>query len=162
MQYYWNMKTLLIEAFGPLLVAFYLFVAVYGTRRLLHQFRNRLTPEQRQAARDSFRNRLVHGSPSEVEQGIGAFLPRRLIALYEDHKTILTEQIEIRRPAANPENPAEPQNPAEWIEAFLPLEASPPLEASLLLYVFLPPLGVPRLCASVQLDVFLLPSVALP
>jgi hypothetical protein len=116
------MKTLLIEAFGPLLVAFYLFVAVYGTRRLLHQFRNRLTPEQRQAARDSFRNRLVHSSPSEVEQGIGAFLPRRLIALYDDHKTILTEQIEIRRPAANPENPAEPQNPAEWIEAFLPLD----------------------------------------
>jgi hypothetical protein len=116
------MKTLLIEAFGPLVVAFYLFVAVYGMRRLLHQFRNRLTPQQRQAARDSFRNRLIHPSPLEVEQGIGALLPQRLIALYDDHQTILTEQIEIRRPAPNPENPAEPQNPAEWIEAFLPLD----------------------------------------
>jgi hypothetical protein len=116
------MKTLLIEAFGPLVVAFYLFVAVYGMRRLLHQFRNRLTPQQRQAARDSFRNRLIHPSPLEVEQGIGALLPQRLIALYDDHQTILTEQIEIRRPALNPENPAEPQNPAEWIEAFLPLD----------------------------------------
>ncbi len=116
------MKTLLIEAFGPLVVAFYLFVAVYGMRRLLHQFRNRLTPQQRQAARDSFRNRLIHPSPLEVEQGIGALLPQRLIALYDDHQTILTEQIEIRRPAPNPENPAEPQNPAEWVEAFLPLD----------------------------------------
>jgi hypothetical protein len=116
------MQTLLAEAFGPLVVAFMLFVAVYGTRRLLHQFRNRLTPEQRQAARDSFRNRLVHPNQAQVEQGIGAFLPQRLLTLYEDHPTILTEQLEIRRPAANPENPAEPQNPAEWIEAFLPLD----------------------------------------
>ncbi len=116
------MQTLLAEAFGPLVVAFMLFVAVYGTRRLLHQYRNRLTPEQRQAARDSFRNRLVHPNPAQIEQGIGALLPQRLIALYEDHLTILHEQIEIRRPAANPENPAEPQNPAEWIEAFLPLD----------------------------------------
>src|SRR4029077_3425543 len=98
--------------FGPLIVACYLFVAVYGVRRLMHQFRNRLTPEQRQAARDSFRNRLVHPNLAQVEQGIGAFLPRRLIALYDDHKTILTEQIEIRRPAPNPENSREPQNPA--------------------------------------------------
>ena len=116
------MQTLLVEAFGPLVVAFMLFVAVYGTRRLLHQFRNRLTPEQRQAARDSFRNRLVHPRSAEVEQGMEAFLPQRLLTLYEDHPTILTEQLEIRRPAANPENPAEPQNPAEWIEAFLPLD----------------------------------------
>jgi hypothetical protein len=116
------MQTLLAEAFGPLVVAFMLFVAVYGGRRLLHQFRNRLTPEQRQAARDSFRNRLVHPNPTQVEQRIGALLPQRLVTLYEDHPTILAEQIEIRRPAPNPENPTEPQNPAEWIEAFLPLD----------------------------------------
>jgi hypothetical protein len=95
---------------------------VLGVRQFLHYSRNRLTPEQRQAARDSFRSRLVHPHPDQVEQGIGAFLPQRLITLYDDHQTILAEQIEIRRPAANPENPAEPQNPAEWIEAFLPLD----------------------------------------
>jgi hypothetical protein len=116
------METLLVEAFGPLVVAFMIFVAVVGGRRLLHQYRNRLTPEQRQAARDSFRSRLVHPNASEVEQGIGAFLPERLITLYGDHQTVLTEQIEIRRPAPNPENPMEPQNPAEWIEAFLPFD----------------------------------------
>ena len=116
------MKTLLIEAFGPLIVALYLFVAVYGTRRLLRQFRNRMTPEQRQAARDSFRNRLVHPNAAQVEQEIGAYLPQRLLDLYDDRLTILTEQLEIRRPRANPENDAEPQNPAEWIEAFLPLD----------------------------------------
>jgi SMI1/KNR4 family protein SUKH-1 len=116
------MQTLLLEAFGPLVVAFVAFVAVVAVRRLVHQLRNRLTPEQIQAARDSFRSRLIHPNPSEVEEGIGSFLPQRLIALYEDHQTILAEQIEIRRPAANPENPLEPQNPAEWIEAFLPLD----------------------------------------
>ena len=116
------MQTLLVEAFGPLVVAFVVFVAVAGARRLVHHFRNRLTPEQLQAARDSFRNRLVHPNPAQVEQGIGAFLPQRLLALYDDRQTIRTEQLEIRRPPANPENPAEPQNPAEWIEAFLPLD----------------------------------------
>jgi hypothetical protein len=116
------MKTLLVEAFGPLVVAFVVFVAVAGARRLVHHFLNRLTPAQLQAARDSFRNRLVHPNSSEVEQGIGAFLPQRLLDLYNDRQTILTEQLEIRRPHANPENPAEPQNPAEWIEAFLPLD----------------------------------------
>lgn len=116
------MQTLLAEAFGPLVVAFGVFIAVLGVRSFLHQYRNRLTPQQRQSARDSFRSRLVHPNPDEVEQGIGALLPQRLITLYDDHQTILSEQIEIRRPAANPENPAEPQNPAEWIEAFLPLD----------------------------------------
>lgn len=116
------MQTLLVEAFGPLVVAFVVFVAVAGARRLVHHFRNRLTPEQLQTARDSFRSRLIHPNVSEVEQGIGAFLPQRLLDLYDDRPTILNEQLEIRRPAANPENPAEPQNPAEWIEAFLPLD----------------------------------------
>jgi hypothetical protein len=116
------MQTLLVEAFGPLVVAFVVFVAVVAVRRLVHQLRNRLTPEQIQAARDSFRSRLIHPNPSQVEQGIAASLPERLISLYDDHQTILSEQIEIRRPAANPENPLEPQNPAEWIEAFLPLD----------------------------------------
>src|SRR5580700_3160109 len=116
------MQTLLVEAFGPLVVAFVVFVAVVGARRLVYQYRNRLSPEQRQAARDAFRSRLVHPNASEVELGIGAYLPERLLSLYGDHQTVLTEQIEIRRPAPNPENPAEPQNPAEWIEAFLPLD----------------------------------------
>jgi hypothetical protein len=116
------MKTLLVEAIGPHVVAFVIFVAVAGARRLVHHFRNRLTPEQLQAARDSFRNRLVQPNAPEVEQGIGALLPQRLLDLYDDRQTILTEQLEIRRPPANPENPAEPQNPAEWIEAFLPLD----------------------------------------
>jgi len=116
------MQTLLVEAFGPLVVAFVVFVGVVAVRRLVHQLRNRLSPEQIQAARDSFRSRLIHPNPSQVEAGMAASLPERLIALYDDHQTILSEQIEIRRPAANPENPLEPQNPAEWIEAFLPLD----------------------------------------
>src|SRR5277367_6326100 len=110
------MQTLLVEAFGPLAVVFVIFIVVTGFRRMVHQFRNRLTPEQHQAERDSFRNRLVHPQPSEVEQGIGALLPQRLIDLYRDHPTVLAEQLEIRRPDADP------KDAAEWIEAFLPLD----------------------------------------
>ena len=116
------MDTLLAEAFGPLVVAFAIFVAVFGARRLIHQYRNRLTPEQQQAARDSFRSRLIHPHAEEVEQGIGALLPQRLLTLYDDHQTVLTERLEIRRPTPDPENFTEPKNPAEWIEAFLPLD----------------------------------------
>ncbi len=116
------MQTLFAEAFGPLAVAFVIFVAVMGVRRLLYQAKYRLSPEEQEAARDSFRSRLVHPNAAQVEQGIGVLLPQRLIALYDDHQTILTEQIEIRRPVADPENSAELQNPAEWIEAFLPLD----------------------------------------
>lgn len=110
------MQTLLVEAFGPLAVVFVIFIVVTGFRRMLHQYRNRLTPEQHQAARDAFRNRLVHPKASEVEQGIGALLPQRLIDLYKDHPTVLAEELEIRHPDAGP------KDPAEWIEAFLPLD----------------------------------------
>jgi len=82
-------ETIMIEVFGPLMAAFLLLMAAFGIRRLLHQFRNRMTPEQRQAARDSFRRRLVHPNPSEVEQEMGALLPQRLLTLYSDHQTIL-------------------------------------------------------------------------
>ena len=37
-------ETLMIEVFGPLMAAFLLLVAAFGIRRLLHQFRNRMTP----------------------------------------------------------------------------------------------------------------------
>ena len=122
------METLLVEAFGPLAVALILYVAISGARRFIHQVRNRLSPEQLQAARDSYRNRLVHPRAEEVEQGIGALLPQRLLTLYDDHQTILTEQIEIRRPDTDSEDAAiqkdlaGPKLSAEWIEAFLPLD----------------------------------------
>ncbi|MGB7282774.1 MAG: SMI1/KNR4 family protein [Candidatus Acidiferrum sp.] len=116
------MQTLLVEAFGPLVVVLILYAAVSGSRYFLRRMRNRLSPEEHQAARDSFRNRLVHPHTEEVEQGIGGLLPQRLLALYDDHQTILTEQLEIRRPDPDPNNFTEPKNPAEWIEAFLPLD----------------------------------------
>jgi len=122
------METLLAEAFGPLVVAFAIFVAVLGTRRFVHQVRNRLTPAQIQAARDAYRNRLVHPRTEEVEQGIGALLPQRLLNLYDDHQTILAEQLEIRRvdidraDTAAKENADDSKHAVEWIEAFLPLD----------------------------------------
>lgn len=110
-------QTLLVEVFGPLVFAFGLFIAVFGLRRIIHHVRHRQTPEQLQAARDSFRRRLIHANPSEVERGIGALLPERLIALYDDHQTILTEEIEIHRPGSKNDDKS-----SEWIEAFLPMD----------------------------------------
>jgi hypothetical protein len=110
------MQTLFVEIFGPLAVAFVLLIVVTGVRRVLHQIRNRQTPEQLRAARDAFRNRLIHPKPSEVEQGIGALLPQRLLTLYDNHQLILSEQIEIHRPGTDA------KDTIEWIEAFLPLD----------------------------------------
>lgn len=109
-------QTLFVEIFGPLAIAFVIWVLVGGVRSAYRQFRARQTPEQLQAARDAFRSRLVHPNSVQVEQGIGAFLPQRLLTLYENHQLVLTEQIEIRRPDANQ------KNSSEWIEAFLPLD----------------------------------------
>jgi len=109
-------QTLFVEIFGPLAVAFVLLILVAGVRNAYRQFRPRETAEQLQAARDSFRSRLVHPNPSEVEQGIGALLPQRLLKLYEDNDLVLSERIEIRRPNAGA------KDSAEWIEAFLPLD----------------------------------------
>jgi hypothetical protein len=103
-------------------------VAISGARRFVHQFRNRLSPEQIQAARDSYRNRLVHPKALEVEQGIGALLPQRLLSLYEDHQTILAEQIEIHGPkpsqmeSSRQKSAEAAEHSAVWIEAFLPLD----------------------------------------
>lgn len=110
------MQKLLLEAFGPMVVAFLLLAVVLSGKRLLHRVRNRQSPEERQAARDSFRNRLVHPKHDEIEHALGAFLPERLLTLYRDHPTVLTEQLELR----NPEG--EPKDASEWIEAFLPLD----------------------------------------
>ena len=109
-------QTLLVEIFGPLALAFLLLIAASGVRRFFHQLRHRQTPEQRQAARESFRRRLIHPNAAEVEQGIGARLPQRLIALYDDRKTILTEELEVHRPSSDGDAAS------EWIEAFLPLD----------------------------------------
>jgi len=108
------METLLLEVFGPLVFAFTLLVLIRGLRGF---FRKRPTVAELQAARDAFRSRLIHPNPAEVEQALGAFLPQRLIALYDDHQTVLTEEIELARPAHNGDASS------EWIEAFLPLDA---------------------------------------
>jgi hypothetical protein len=122
------MQTLIVEAFGPLGAALILLVVILGARRFFHQLRNRQTPEQLHAARDSFRSRLMHPKAAEVERGIGARLPQRLLALYDEHRTILAEQVEIRIPpsvrndANSPKDSSAEEDAAEWIEAFLPLD----------------------------------------
>jgi hypothetical protein len=109
-------ETLLVEIFGPLSVAFVLFVIFTAIRRSLNRGKDPRTKEELLAAREAFRSRLQHPNAAQVEQGMAAFLPQRLLTFYDDHHTILAEQIEIRRPNANPEDSA------EWIEAFLPLD----------------------------------------
>jgi hypothetical protein len=110
------MQTLVLEVFGPLIAAVVLLFAVLGVRGLLRQFGQRQTPQERQAARDAFRNRLIHPNAEQVEQGIGGFLPERLLAFYQDHPTVLMEELEITRPSGDHDSSS------EWIEAFLPLD----------------------------------------
>lgn len=110
------MQTLFLETFGPLVIALLILAMVLTGKRLLYQLRNRMTPEEVQAARDAFRNRLVHPNAAAVEEALGAFLPERLLTLYNDHPTVLTERIEIRRPDEKS------KGATEWIEAFLPLD----------------------------------------
>lgn len=110
------MQTLVLEVFGPLIAAIVLLFAVLGARGFFRQFRARETPEEREAARDAFRNRLIHPNAEQVEQGIGGLLPERLIAFYQDHPTVLMEELEISRPSGDHDKSG------EWIEAFLPLD----------------------------------------
>jgi hypothetical protein len=116
LQYYLSVETLLVEIFCPLSVAFVLFVIVMAIRRSLNRDGVPRSKEELIAAREAFRVRLQHPNAVQVEQGMAAFLPQRLLTLYEEHQTLLNEQIEIRRPGASAEDPA------EWIEAFLPLD----------------------------------------
>lgn len=110
------MQTLVLEVFGPLIAAIVLLFAVLGVRGFFRQFRERKSPEEREAARDAFRNRLIHPNAAQVEQGMGAFLPERLIAFYQDHPTVLMEELEITPPSGDH------GSSSEWIEAFLPLD----------------------------------------
>lgn len=110
------METLLVEIFGPLSVAFVVFVIVMAIRRSLNRDRVPRTKEEFVAAREAFRARLQHPKAAEIEHGMGALLPQRLHTLYDDHRTLLAEQIEIRRPGASLDDSV------EWIEAFLPLD----------------------------------------
>lgn len=116
LQYHQTVDTLLVEIFGPLSVAFVLFVLVMAVRRTLNRDRMPRSKEELIAAREDFRARLQHPKAGEVEQAMGALLPRRLLTLYDDHQVVLSEQIEIRGPDRDPEQTA------EWIEAFLPLD----------------------------------------
>jgi hypothetical protein len=104
-------QTLLVEAFGPLVGAFFLLALVLGIRRWRTM---RQGPEEQQAEREAFRRRLIQPQAAQVEQGMGGFLPERLITLYEDQQTVLAEEVEISRPGSG--------DSGDWIEAFLPLD----------------------------------------
>jgi hypothetical protein len=116
LQYDQSVETLLVEIFGPLSVAFVLFVIVMAIRRSLNRDGVPRSKEELLAAREAFRARLRQPNAVQVEQGMGGCLPQRLLTLYDDQQTILSEQIEICRPGGGPEQAS------EWIEAFLPLD----------------------------------------
>jgi SMI1 / KNR4 family (SUKH-1) len=107
-----RMQTLLVEAFGPLVGAFFLLAIVLGIRRWRAM---RQTPEDRQAEREAFRRRLIEPQTAQVEREMGGLVPQRLIELYADHRTVLAEELEISRPGSG-------KTSSEWIEGFLPLD----------------------------------------
>ena len=121
-------QTLLVEIFGPLAIAFVIFVIVSGFKRVLSGSKA-LSPAEIAAARDAFRSRLIHPNRDEVEQGIGGLLPQRLLTFYEDHQTLLTERIEFLNSIAPT------GSHTELIESFLPMDmASQNLTVDLSVY----------------------------
>lgn len=103
---------------GALLVFFVVLpVFLLRLRDRLRDMRHRKTPEQLQSQASTYRERLLHPNPGEVEAQLGGRLPERLITLYQDEATILSRKIEIRPPKLPP------KQFGEWIEEFLPLDA---------------------------------------
>jgi len=111
------MRDLLLTV-GALLALFVaLPVFLLRLRDRLRDMRHRKTPELLQSEASTYRERLLHPNPAEVEAQLGGLLPERLIALYQDEATILSCRIEIRPPELPP------KQFGEWIEQFLPLDA---------------------------------------
>ena len=88
MQYHHAVDKLPLYVFGPLVFAAALLVIVTGIRGVIARFRSRPTPDQLQAAYESYRRRLLNPQPGAVERELGKLLPQRLLRLYEDTSAI--------------------------------------------------------------------------
>jgi hypothetical protein len=98
------MEKLLLVVFGPLAIAAALFVIVVGVRQLVGRLRSRLTPEQMQAKREVYRNRLLNPQAAAVEQELGKLLPKRLLRMYADRSGIQSGGFDVESP-----NPLKPE-----------------------------------------------------
>jgi hypothetical protein len=98
MQYHENVDRLFVFVFGPLAFAAALLVIATGIRRAITRFRSRQTPDQREAAYDSYPRRLLHPQPDAVQKELGKFLPERLLQLYEDHSAIQAAGFQLEKP----------------------------------------------------------------
>jgi hypothetical protein len=83
--------------------------------RIFHPARKR-TPQQLQAQRQAYRERLVNPQQTLVEAELGALLPQRLIAMYSDVELVLGTDLNICPPGKDP------KNSSSWIYNFLPLD----------------------------------------
>jgi len=92
------MEKLLLVVFGPLAIAAALFVLVVGVRQLVTRVRSRLTPEQMEAKRELYRNRLLNPQAEAVERELGKKLPERLLRLYADRSEIQSGGFEVKTP----------------------------------------------------------------
>jgi hypothetical protein len=90
-----------ILVFGPLAVAAVLLVIVVGIRQALRRFRSRPTPEQFKATYEAYLQRLLNPQTHAVEQGLGKFLPERLLQMYEDKTAIQAAGFQIDPPGTN-------------------------------------------------------------
>ena len=98
------MEKLLLVVFGPLAIAAALFVLVVGVRQLVTRVRSRLTPEQLEAKRELYRNRLLNPQAEAVERELGKKLPKRLMQLYADRSGIQSGGFEVQSPEGRKAN----------------------------------------------------------
>jgi len=89
---------LFVFVFGPLAFAAALLVIATGIRRALTRFRSRPTPDQLNAAYDSYLRRLLNPQPAAVEQELGKFLPERLLQLYADQSAVQAVGFQLEKP----------------------------------------------------------------
>jgi len=92
------MEKLLLVVFGPLAIAAVLFVVIVGVRQTVARLRSRLTPEQLEAKRELYRNRLLNPQAEMVERELGKMLPERLLRMYADRSGIQSGGFEVEGP----------------------------------------------------------------
>lgn len=92
-------------------------ILYYFRREIFSAWPDLWTALQTRMGLRAYRKRLLTPKPRQVEQSLGALLPRRLLALYNDKETTLAYEFKVLPKTTHSE--AEPL----FVDEFLPLDA---------------------------------------
>jgi hypothetical protein len=107
------------DTFFTLLALFALFIVLpvilLWTRDRIRMRIQRQTPQERDASRESRRQRMLHPNVEEVEALCGGLLPQKLIDLYTDFHLVLDRDFEVCSPGKDG------RTDSWWVGDFVPL-----------------------------------------